>query len=109
MDVTLALGGGGVRGMAHIGVVRKLIEKGVKIRAIAGTSAGGLIGGLFAAGFSPDEIERAMRYLNQKRPLARGKEAGPSFLGVTGVEQILQDMVGDRKIEGCFYKLGCAL
>ena len=60
MDITLALGGGGVRGVAHIGVIRTLEEHQFKIKAIAGTSAGGLMGAVYAAGFSTQKIENAL-------------------------------------------------
>jgi NTE family protein len=55
--VALALGGGAARGLAHVGVLRWLEEHHVPVDAIAGTSIGGLIGGAYAAGMSPDEIE----------------------------------------------------
>lgn len=48
--VTLALGGGGARGLAHVGVLRALQEAGVPVAGIAGTSIGAIVGGLFAAG-----------------------------------------------------------
>ena len=54
--VGLALGGGGVRGLAHIGVIQVLEKEGIKIDLIAGTSAGALIGGAYAAGMTPREI-----------------------------------------------------
>ena len=53
----IALGGGAARGLAHIGVLRWLEEHHIPIDAIAGTSMGALIGGAYAAGMSPDEIE----------------------------------------------------
>jgi len=49
-DLVLALGGGGARGMAHIGVIRVLEEKGYTIRGIAGTSMGSIIGAIYCAG-----------------------------------------------------------
>jgi NTE family protein len=52
----LALGGGGVRGFCHIGVLKVLEEEGIAIDLIAGTSAGALIGGAYASGSSPREI-----------------------------------------------------
>ncbi|MBY0495840.1 MAG: patatin-like phospholipase family protein [Cyanobacteria bacterium] len=55
--VGIALGGGSARGIAHVGVLRWLEEHHVPIDAVAGTSMGGLIGGAYAAGMSPDEIE----------------------------------------------------
>ncbi|MFQ5608601.1 MAG: patatin-like phospholipase family protein, partial [Candidatus Zixiibacteriota bacterium] len=55
--VTLALSGGGARGFAHIGVLRAFEERGIAIAGIAGTSMGAVVGGLYAVGYSPDEIE----------------------------------------------------
>jgi NTE family protein len=48
--VSLALGSGGARGYAHIGVIQELEKKGYKIESIAGSSIGALIGGLYAVG-----------------------------------------------------------
>ncbi len=55
--VGLALGGGGVRGFSHIGVLNVLEEEGIDIDVIVGTSAGALIGGAYASGQSPREIQ----------------------------------------------------
>jgi len=55
--VGVALGGGSARGIAHVGVLRWFEEHRIPIDAVAGTSMGGLIGGSFAVGMSPDEIE----------------------------------------------------
>ncbi len=54
--VGYCLSGGGVRGIAHLGVMKALDEKGIKPSIIAGTSAGALMGAFYAAGFTPDEI-----------------------------------------------------
>ena len=54
--IGLALSGGAARGMAHVGVLRALVEHGIRIDCIAGTSAGSIVGGAFAAGMSVDEI-----------------------------------------------------
>jgi NTE family protein len=54
----LALGGGGVRGFCHIGVLKVLEQEEIAIDLIAGTSAGALIGGAYASGSSPQEIHR---------------------------------------------------
>lgn len=53
----LVLSGGGARGMAQIGVLRELERQNVKIDYIIGTSIGAVIGGLYASGYSVDEIE----------------------------------------------------
>jgi NTE family protein len=55
--VGLVLGGGGARGAAHIGVLRELERMRVPIDAIAGTSMGAIVGGLYAAGMSVAELE----------------------------------------------------
>ncbi len=55
--IGLALGGGGARGIAHIGVIRALEEMNIPIDYIAGTSMGSIAGGLYACGFTPDEME----------------------------------------------------
>ncbi len=56
--IGLALSGGGARGFAHIGVLKVLERENISISAIAGTSMGGAIGGLYAAGYSAAELER---------------------------------------------------
>lgn len=56
--VGLALGGGFARGIAHIGVLRVLVEQGIPIDCIAGTSVGALIGSAHASGTSLDEMQR---------------------------------------------------
>lgn len=59
--VGLALGGGGARGVAHIGVLKALEELDIPIDYIAGTSMGAVVGGLYASGMSPAEIETHFR------------------------------------------------
>ena len=55
--VGLVLSGGGASGFAHIGVIQALEEKGIPIDYITGTSAGALIGALYASGYSPEQIK----------------------------------------------------
>jgi NTE family protein len=57
--VALALSGGGSLGLAHLGVLQYFEEHHIPVDAIAGTSMGGIVGGLYAAGHSPAEIEAA--------------------------------------------------
>jgi predicted acylesterase/phospholipase RssA len=56
VNIGVALGGGVVRGIAHIGVLRAFEENNIKVDAISGTSMGAIIGGLYACGYSPDEL-----------------------------------------------------
>ena len=58
--IGLVLSGGGARGAAHIGVLKVLEENHVPVDAIAGTSMGAVVGGLYASGFSAADIERVM-------------------------------------------------
>ena len=62
--VGLVLSGGGARGAAHIGVLKVLDDLHVPIDAIAGTSMGAVVGGLYASGLSAREIEKIMTSLN---------------------------------------------
>lgn len=55
-SVGLVLSGGGAKGIAHIGVIKALEENNIPIDYIAGTSMGAIVGGLYAAGYSPDEM-----------------------------------------------------
>lgn len=54
----MVLSGGGAKGVSHIGVIRALEENGIPIDYIAGTSMGAIIGGLYASGYSPDDMVR---------------------------------------------------
>ena len=102
--IGLALSGGGAKGLAHIGVLRVLEREGIHIDVVAGTSMGGVIGGLYAMGTSVDsieslvgspdwgtilvdEVDRDRRFLHQRRfdertvltlPLENGKVTLPS-------------------------------
>jgi len=55
--VGLVLSGGGARGLAHIGVIRALEENHIPIDYIAGTSAGAIVGAMYAQGFSPAQMD----------------------------------------------------
>ena len=55
--IGLALSGGGARGYAHVGVLKVLEEHGIEIDCVAGTSAGALVGGAYAAGMSIKQLE----------------------------------------------------
>ena len=67
--IGLVLGGGGARGFAHISVLRELERQRVPIDCVAGTSAGALVGGLYASGMSLDDIEKLVLSTNWPRLL----------------------------------------
>jgi NTE family protein len=66
----LVLSGGAARGLAHIGVLKALEEQGVRIDAIAGTSMGAVIGGLYASGYTVAELEQLARTLDWRQVLS---------------------------------------
>lgn len=62
--IGIALSGGGARGFAHIGVLEELEKNGIQVDAVAGTSMGGVIGGLYAVGMPPRQIEEVANGIN---------------------------------------------
>lgn len=107
MDITLALGGGGAKGNAHIGVLRQLEKEGFRIRSVAGTSFGGLVAAFYALGYSPDKIEEIFASADQTQFYGHAPEDGPSLIGVAGVAHLLEREVGNRTFADL--KLPCAL
>lgn len=68
--VGLVLSGGAARGLAHVGVLKALEEQGIHIDAIAGTSMGAVIGGLYASGYKIDELEKLALSIDWKDALS---------------------------------------
>ncbi len=103
--IGLALGGGGARGLAHIGVIKVLTTAGFKIDYIAGTSMGALVGGLYAATGDLDFLEKTFDAVREKDVLSIRKIAkhqdGLLFKSKHPVEQILEKFVAGTKIEDC--------
>ncbi len=62
MKLGIAFSGGGVKGAAHIGVLKALNENNIKIDAVAGTSAGSIVAALYAMGYTPEEMIKLFRY-----------------------------------------------
>ena len=56
MKISLCLAGGGIKGAAHVGVLKALEEKQIEITHIGGTSSGSIVSALHAAGLTADEI-----------------------------------------------------
>ena len=98
--ISLVLGSGGARGLAHIGIIRYLEEHDFQIKSIAGCSAGALIGGVYAAG-KLDEFEewvRAITKLDMVRLLDISWR-GPGFFRGDKFINALVDLVGEQAIE----------
>lgn len=62
--VALVLSGGGAKGAAHIGVIRVLESYGIPVDMVLGTSMGGLVGGLYALGYNPDQMDSLIRNID---------------------------------------------
>ncbi|HPT23993.1 MAG: patatin-like phospholipase family protein [Anaerolineaceae bacterium] len=98
-EIVLALGGGGVRGIAHLGVLKCLEEHDYQIKGIAGTSAGGLFGSLYAAGTKIDDILPLVGEFFTKPNFRRASTDKPSLVGTSGIEASLRKLLGERNIE----------
>jgi NTE family protein len=101
--IALALGGGGARGCAHIGIFQVLEREGIKIDSIAGTSMGAIIGGMYAAGYSVDkmkEIAMNFQHLNIN-PTKYLNILHESLFKSDFIEESLIQIFGDKKFEEC--------
>lgn len=98
--VALVLGSGGARGYAHIGVIEELLARGYEVKAIAGSSMGALVGGVFAAGKLPEYREwvKGLNYLDMVRLLDITLHR-PGVISGGRLFEILGDMIGSVAIE----------
>jgi NTE family protein len=98
--VSLVLGGGGARGLAHIGVIQWLTENGYAIRSIAGSSMGALVGGIYATG----KLEVYAEWVAALERMDVVRLLDPSF-GHAGlfkgerIMEVLRELIGDCSIE----------
>ena len=125
LRVGLVLSGGGARGAAHVGVLKVLEQLHVPIDAIAGTSMGAVVGGLYASGLSAGEIEKIMTSLNwqdafRDRPpredlTLRRKQEDQSFLvqfplGLRGGKIVLpQGLIAGQRLNQTLRRLTLAV
>jgi NTE family protein len=98
--VALALGSGGARGYAHIGVITELLDRGYEIVGVAGSSMGALVGGLHAADALDDFTDWA-KTLSQSGVLRLLDPAwrGPGFFRAEKVLDVVRDLLGEVEIE----------
>jgi NTE family protein len=86
--IGLALGGGGARGLAHIGVLKILTASGVPIDTLIGSSMGGLIAALYAAGISPEEMEAEAFRMSKASQMVRLLDLAPPRRGLVKGERL---------------------
>ena len=67
LKIGLALGGGGARGFAHIGVIKMLEASGIHVDVVAGTSAGSVVGALYASGMNPFQLQETAFALDEAK------------------------------------------
>lgn len=91
----LALGGGAARGIAHVGVLQVLWEHGIVVDAIAGTSAGAMVGAMIASGVTPDELADIARASNWWF-LAKDISLRGGLLGSGGIERWMRRYIEDK-------------
>lgn len=94
----LALGGGAARGFAHIGVIKVLEAQGINPDIIVGTSAGAVVGALYAAGNSGFELQKLAHKLDESR-LADWSLPDRGVLKGEGLQKFVNDAVAQRPIE----------
>lgn len=95
-EIALALGGGGIKGIAHLGVVFGLMEAGYRVRAIAGTSAGAVAGSVLASGVKKAEILNLIQSIKKPNFFSRRDQDGPSLLGLSGLVKILSPILEEK-------------
>ena len=109
MGYGLALAGGGTRGAAHVGVLKALMEAGLRPDAVAGASAGGIVAGLFASGMSVSRMEQAVLHLEKHG----GEYLDPDYSGLlafmpqllTGKGVNLSGLIKGDKLQDYFFQM----
>ncbi len=94
MKIGLALGGGGAKGFAHIGVLRALEALGIYTDILVGTSMGGVIAGLYAAGLSVDGIEEVV-HRTSMNVLAALERSNRGLFGKAKLRRLLHGVLGE--------------
>jgi len=94
--VALVLGGGSARGFSHIGLIKALEENGIPIDMIVGTSMGSIVAGLYAAGYSVENMEQLATHLDTSKLLDIPLPPTGGVVDSTGIQQFL-DVLLDGK------------
>jgi Predicted esterase of the alpha-beta hydrolase superfamily len=96
--VGLALGGGASKGFAHVGIIKVLKENGIPVKVVTGTSAGSIVGSLFASGMSPDRLELEAEILG-KTDLVDLTLSTSGFIKGEKLQNYINRKVGGRQIQ----------
>jgi len=93
MKLGLSLGGGGMKGMAHVGALRVFQAARVDFRVVVGTSAGAMAGALYAAGKSADEMEHIIRTTPLRQWFGRDR-SGMGLFSTDGIRDVFESILG---------------
>jgi len=97
-DVGVALGGGGARGLAHIGVLAELERAGYRIAALGGTSIGGVMASLYAIGLSPTDMA-GWADATLTRGLFQFRPSPGALLGIERIREALSEALGEKTFD----------
>lgn len=103
--IALALGGGAAKGFAHIGVIKVLEQEGIKVDIVTGTSAGAIVGSLYASGLHSSQIEMEAMELDEFR-LADFQLSLSGFIKGDRIQEYVNKKVGNRLIQNLPKKFG---
>lgn len=98
MSTGIVLSGGGARGVVHLGVLKALAEMGVVIDRISGTSAGSLVGALYASGLTPDQIIDLIKKIGFMKAV-KPAWTWTGFLKMDGLQQLLRQHLRVQSFE----------
>jgi NTE family protein len=96
--IALALGGGAVRGFAHIGVIKALEAHGIAVDIVVGTSAGSLVGALYAGGYGGFDLQRAAVQMNDTL-IADWSLPDRGFIKGEALQNFVNQAVQNRPLE----------
>jgi len=101
--IGLALGSGGSRGLAHIGVIKVLEENNIPIDFIAGSSIGALVGGFYAVGLNIKEIEKLALSINWRRifSVLFDPHLKQGLIGGEKLKTFIENYINGKKFEDC--------
>lgn len=101
--IGLALGSGGARGLAHIGVLKVLEKNGISIDYLAGTSIGAVVGGFYATGLKPKEIEEIALKTNWRSlfPIILDPSLKKGFIRGEKIQQFIEKYLNGKTFKDC--------
>jgi NTE family protein len=98
--IGLTLSGGGAKGIAHIGVIKALLENNIHPEIVSGTSAGSIIGALYAAGVKPDDMKEAVDSSSFYKIFRLAGIPGGGFVKLDYLTERLADFIPTNSFEG---------